>query len=147
MKTMPYLLIFLLTLIASFQLSAEEKILYKWTDDKNEIHYTERMPKGGIKYTKIRTRVDSGSISAAKLPVKPMNQAKEEPKKGAYGTWKEENCTIANQNLEILQEAARIGVDDGLGGKRLMTDEEKAEKVSTMEKQRDKYCIKSEEEK
>ncbi len=139
MKSISYVFIFLLILIASFSLSAEEKILYKWTDDKGEVHYTERAPNG-IEYTKIRTHVESGGATAANLPVKPMNQAKDEPKEGLYGTWRKENCTIANQNLEILKEASRIGVDDGQGGKRLMTDEEKAAKITAMEQQRDKYC-------
>ena len=145
MKSLFYISIFLTSLLVSFQLSAEEKILYKWTDDKGEINYTERAPKG-IEYIKIRSHVASGGASSTNLPVK-INQAKEEAKKGAYGTWREENCTIANQNLEILKEASRIGVDDGQGGKRLMTDEEKASKVKAMETQRDKYCTANEEQK
>jgi len=146
MKSLFYISIFLTSLLVTFQLSAEEKVLYKWTDDKGEIHYTERQPKG-IEFTRIVTHVASGGATSSRLPVKPINQAKEEPKKGAYGTWREENCTIANQNLEILREASRIGVDDGQGGKRLMTDEEKAAKVKAMETQRDKYCAASEEKK
>lgn len=132
-------LIFTLGLLVSFQLFAAEKILYKWTDEKGEVHYTERAPRG-VEYTKIVTHVQSGGATSNKLPVNPMNQAKEEPKKDSYGGWKDENCTIANQNLDVLRNAARIGVDDGQGGKRLMTDEEKQEKITAMEQQRDKYC-------
>jgi len=146
MKPLLYISIFLTSLLVTIQLSAEEKILYKWTDEKGEINYTERAPKG-IEYTTIRSHVASGGATASNRPVKPMNQAKGETKKGAYGTWREENCTIANQNLEILREASRIGVDDGQGGKRLMTDEEKASKVKAMETQRDKYCAANEEQK
>jgi len=112
--------------------------MYKWTDDKGEIHYTERAPKG-VEYTRIRTYVDSSSAAASKTP-QANNPADSAKKKDTYGTWRDENCTIANQNLDVLKNASRIGVDDGQGGKRLMSDEEKNEKIAQMQKQRDKYC-------
>ena len=51
---------------------------------------------------------------------------------------------MAKQNLDILTSKSRIGVDDGQGGKRLMSDEEKQAQVKQMEQQRDKYCSASE---
>jgi len=116
---------------------ADEKTTYKWTDDNGEVHYSERPPKTG-EYTKIRTKVDKNAV--VKTPVLPASDKKSEEKKDTYGTWRDENCTIANQNLDILKNAARISVDDGQGGKQLMSDEQKQEKIDQMEKQRDKYC-------
>ena len=117
---------------------AEVKITYKWTDAKGEIHYTERAPKG-IEFTKIRTYLNANQQSPSVPSFNPSkNKIKEE--KNSYGTWRDENCTLANQNLDILTKAGRIGVDDGQGGKRLMTDEEKATKITQMQEQRDKYC-------
>jgi len=119
-------------------LAADEKITYKWTDDNGEVHYTERPPKTG-EYTKIRTYVETGTIS--KVPSTSISRnKKDEEKRDTYGTWRDDNCKIANQNLDILQNASRISVDDGQGGKQLMSDEQKQEKVAQMEKQRDKYC-------
>jgi len=123
--------------LLSANLSAENKITYKWTDDEGEVHYTERPPKTG-EYTKIITHVDKSSV--VKTAPKPVSQPEAEEKKDSYGTWRDDNCKIANQNLDILQNAARISVDDGQGGKQLMSDEQKQEKIAQMEKQRDKYC-------
>jgi len=137
MNTRFRILLSMVIFLLSMNLSAEDKITYKWTDDNGEVHYTERPPKTG-EYTKIRTRVDKSTI--VKTPSKPIAETKEEEKKDSYGTWRDDNCKIANQNLDILKNAARISVDDGQGGKQLMSDEQKQEKVSQMEKQRDKYC-------
>lgn len=130
-------LLIIILAFASSNLLAVEKITYKWTDDKGEIHYTERAPKG-IEYKIIRTYVDASNANANNLPTPKQTKAKK--KQDNYGTWRDENCTIANQNLDILENAARISVDDGQGGKQLMSDEQKKEKVDQMKKQRDKYC-------
>ncbi len=138
MKTQRQFILGFVLVLASLNLTAAEKIMYKWTDDKGEIHYTERAPKG-IEYTRIRTVVDTSQPASNNLPT-AAEQAKEKEKDNTYGTWRQENCTIANQNLDILQNAARISVSDGQGGKQLMSDQQKQEKISQMEKQRDKYC-------
>ena len=54
--------------------------------------------------------------------------------------WRKDNCRIAIQNLDILENAGRISQDDGQGGKRLMTEEEKDKKVKAMRAQKEKYC-------
>ena len=131
---------FIATILASQSIFSAEQIMYKWKDENGEIHYTERAPKG-IEYTRIRTYVDSNNAAPAKTP-KLNADVKKEEKESSYGTWRQENCTIANQNLEMLKTASRIGVDDGQGGKRLMTDEEKAKQIAQMEEQKEKYCKK-----
>ena len=131
-------------LALTFSAFAGEKILYKWTDEKGEVHYTERAPKGGIEYKRIRTYVDAANAAPVPVPKNPSAaDSQAEKKKDSYGTWRDENCKIATQNLDILENAGRIGVDDGQGGKRLMTDEEKAQKVAHMKKEQAKYCDKS----
>jgi hypothetical protein len=130
--------------LASSSIAAAEKTMYKWTDDSGETHYTERAPKDR-EYTLIRTYVDAKNASTnQKLPA-AGNQVKKADKKDEYGTWRNENCTIAGQNLDILKNAGRISADDGEGGKRLMTDEEKQKKITQMQTQRDKYCKPTEE--
>jgi hypothetical protein len=124
---------------ASANLVAAEKIMYKWTDSNGEVHYTERAPKG-IEYTRIKTKVDSSAAISTRTTPKTEEEQKSPAASKAYTTWRKENCTAANENLDILRNASRIGVDDGQGGKRLMTDEEKAKQIKDMEAQRDKYC-------
>jgi len=127
--------------MSSSSLLAAEKIMYKWTDDKGEVHYTERAPKG-IEYTRIKTYVDSSTAVTSKPTAVEAKKEQSTEATKAYGTWREENCNSAKHNLDILKNRSRIGVDDGQGGKRLMSDEEKTEKIAQMEEQRDKYCSK-----
>jgi len=125
---------------SAVQAKLVERIMYKWTDHKGEVHYTERAPKG-IKYIIIRTHVETGSLAEKKMDVSDTNASVDEKKKAnSYKNWRTENCTIAKQNLDVLMNAKRIGVSDGQGGKRLMSDEEKAKKIATMTEQKDKYC-------
>ncbi len=129
--------------ITTVQAELVERIMYKWTDDKGEIHYTERAPKG-IEYTVIRTHVESGTIAEKKPKVSDTNASVAKDDNGkSYGSWRKENCTIANQNLDVLMNAKRISVDDGQGGRRLLTDQEKKEKIASMQQQKDKYCSQS----
>lgn len=132
-------------IISGSSLFAAEKIMFKWKDSNGEVHYTERAPKG-IEYTRIKTYVDSSAAISSPSPEKPAQKEAAESK-NAYGTWKDENCTLAKQNLDMLTTASRIGVDDGQGGTRLMSEEEKKAKIAQMEEQRDKYCNAGEENK
>lgn len=129
---------------SSANLVAAEKIMYKWTDSKGEVHYTERAPKG-IEYTRIKTYIDSNAAVSAKATAKAEPEKATTEASKAYTSWRQENCTRANENLDILRNASRIGVDDGQGGKRLMSDEEKAAQIKDMEAQREKYCEQTEE--
>jgi len=144
MKTLFRSIVSMFFILVSFNLMAGEKIMYKWTDDKGEVHYSERAPKG-IEYTRIRTYVDTSKAVNSPAVKLPAAQVEAQKKENSYGKWREENCTIANQNLDMLKNAKRMGMDDGQGGTRLMSDEEKAEKITQMEAQREKYCEKSEE--
>lgn len=143
MKTRFKTLFAIAFVVVGANLIAAEKVTYKWIDDNGEIHYTERAPKDR-EYTKIRTYVDENNANSNRAPVLDEKD-KTAKKNDSYGTWRDENCTIANQNLDILVNAGRISTADGDGGKRLMTDEEKSEQIAQMEKQRDKYCKGSEE--
>lgn len=138
-RILPFFLLFAFSLTAS----AAEKIMYKWTDTQGEVHYTERPPKD-IEYTIIKSYADESPTPRATKQVESAPKAQE---KNSYTTWRDENCTIATQNLDVLDNASRIGVDDGQGGTRLMTDEEKATKIKAMTEQRNKYCKPTETEK
>ena len=129
--------ILLLGLVADV---SAEKYMYKWKGDDGEIHYTERPPQG-VPFEKIRVQANKADAQPTK-PVKahqdtPLNSSK---KDSAYETWRAENCQIAIQNLDVLRNAGRISQDDGQGGTRLMTDEEKQANIQKMEQQKEKYC-------
>ena len=119
---------------------ATDQYIYKWKDTQGMVHYTERPPAPGIPYERVRRPKDKGKpqAPAAAQPAEAAQAAQDD----SYGSWKKENCKIAQQNLDVLQNAARIAQDDGQGGKRLMTDEEKADKIKQMNQQVEKYCQK-----
>lgn len=127
--------------LGALDVSSAEQYIYKWKDAQGMVHYTERRPDPGIPFEKVRRRADKSEKPVAANPSSPQQTSKKDtPKDDSYGSWREENCRIATQNLDILQNASRIAQDDGQGGTRLMTDEEKAEKVRKMTEQKDKYC-------
>lgn len=140
MKSNTVLSIGLFALLAGFAVDvAAEKYMYKWKAEDGEIHYTERPPKG-VEFTRIRVADDKGK-PAAKPATNQSNTASAQDKADEkYEGWRKENCKIATQNLDVLQNAGRIAQDDGQGGTRLMTDEEKAANVKKMQAQKDKYC-------
>jgi hypothetical protein len=119
---------------------AAEQYIYKWKDSQGMVHYTERPPEPGITFEKVRRSTEKGEKSTPTAATQASTKSANTPKDDSYNSWREENCKIANQNLDVLENAARIAQDDGQGGKRLMTDEEKAEKIKKMSEQRDKYC-------
>ena len=141
MKT-KVLILFLSVLAVSGMQEAfsAEQYIYKWKDSQGMVHYTERPPEPGIAFERVRRPAkESKSSQPAATPAPATSKAATE-KDDSYGSWRKENCKIANQNLDVLNNAARIAQDDGQGGTRLMTDEEKAEKIQKMTEQRDKYC-------
>lgn len=114
--------------------------MYKWKNAEGVTQYTQRPPTGGIDYTRIRVREDDPKKSTSKST--PSAKAKQEnaEESDSYGGWRKENCKIALQNLDILENAGKISQDDGKGGNRLMTDEERKEKLNKMREQKAKYC-------
>ena len=125
----------------SANINAAEKYMYKWKSSDGEIHYSERPPQG-VEFTRIKVAAEKGNPSATAAPKQSQDEAKKaEPgKESKYQAWRKENCKIANENLDILKNSGRIAQDDGEGGTRLMTDEEKSSNIKKMEEQRDKYC-------
>lgn len=147
-KALILLLILSYTLGTSVAFSSE-KYIYKWKDEKGVTQYSERQPALGTKFVRVRqsqntslpsTPSEASTKSSAPLSKKSRVDANETGGDDNYKSWQQENCKIAKQNLDILLNAGRVAQDDGKGGKRLMTDEEKQEQIEKMTAQKDKYC-------
>ncbi len=119
-----------------------ENLQYKWKDANGEVHYTERPPANGVPFETIRIKSHVSNQPASSLTKndKAAEQKPEDIQDKKYNDWKKENCKRAMQNLDVLENAGRISQDDGQGGTRLMTDEEKQEKIKAMTEQKEKYC-------
>lgn len=116
---------------------------YKWKSTDGQVHYTDRPPANGIEYTKIRVETDKRVRASSKPTLNPSvgaAQKEEQKKEDTYSGWRKENCTRATQNLDILENSGRVAKDDGQGGTRLMTDEEKEEQIKSMQELKAKYC-------
>jgi len=117
---------------------AENSYTYKWKSSDGEIHYTDRPPASGIPFEKIRIQTRKGQPAEAKTT--SAAKKADSPEDDTYSGWRKENCKRATQNLDILENASRIAQDDGQGGTRLMSEEEKQAKIEKMQKQKEKYC-------
>jgi len=144
MKTRSLVSFTILFALLSFVSSVEaDTYRYKWKNSEGETQYSDRPPAAGVAFEKIRVKSSkTGSAPSPKytLPTQ-KNEAKEE-KKDTYGGWRKENCTRAIQNLDILENSNRIAKDDGKGGTRVMTEEEKKAQIKKMSEQKEKYCEK-----
>lgn len=120
--------------------SHADAYMYKWKSADGELHYTEYTPAKGIEYERIRVTLTRSTQSSDKKKIKPDDKETDLVKDDSYKSWQKENCAMAKKNLDILENAIRIAQDDGEGGTRLMTDEEKQASIEKMKQQRDKYC-------
>jgi len=118
------------------------KVTYKWTDEQGVVQYTERPPTNRA-YEKI-TVSTSGSQEVT-------NVSAEEATANADGTEvpiddvalaNERNCKVAQQNMKVLINIARIKVSDEKGDNRILTPEEKQARINETQKQIDIYCKK-----
>ncbi|MDH5433850.1 MAG: hypothetical protein OEY19_07880 [Gammaproteobacteria bacterium] len=126
--------------------ASEGNFMYRWKGPNGELNYTERPPAKGIPYERVRLgKKDIGSAESPSQNNETTVQNENPPgtniEDDGYSNWQKENCKLAKQNLDILLNAARIAQDDGQGGTRLMSDEEKQENIKKMTEQKDKYCI------
>jgi hypothetical protein len=133
-------LVFSLAFLISASNVSAETYTYKWKSADGEVHYTERPPAVGIPFTKIRVKDDTRKGQAQNTLESSASEKAANKKDDAYKGWREDNCKIANQNLDVLENSGRISTDDGQGGTRLMTDEERKAKLDKMKAQKEKYC-------
>lgn len=124
---------------------AEE--MFKWTDDKGVLHYTQTPPEGReFEIIQVAENDSRGSASSASRtrPPEAEEPASRIPKTDVerYIATRNNNCELAKRNLNTLTNVARIRVSDGVGGERLLTDKEKSEKVALTKEQVKSFCSK-----
>ena len=130
--------------------------LYKWTDDKGVIQYSQHPPKdrtySTIRTTGVKTPVEqapAAPTSAAETPSDADATAtaeaktggkKPEGKSGEFLESKKKNCDIAKANKETLVNKARVAVRDAKGEQRILSEQEKADQVKLVDEQIKTYC-------
>lgn len=143
MKTLLGLMIALIVISFSTVIYAANKtakVTYKWVDDNNIVQFTERPPKDRA-YEKIIVTTSGGR----EVTTVTEEQAKAEARQETNANIEDvnqanaRNCQIARQNMDVLKNIARIRVTEN-GQERVLSPEEKAQRVQDTQKQIDVFC-------
>jgi len=143
MKFILRLVLISVSLIISMQVLAAEKsskVTYRWKDDNGIVQYTER-PPANRSYEKI-TVTTAGGEEVEQVSAEQATQAATD---GAVSPEdevtkaNERNCKIAQQNMTVLKNIARIRVTEN-GQERILTPEEKKKREEDTQKQIDTFC-------
>lgn len=134
-----YCLLILAMLAFSGAGHAAEKI-YRWVDDEGVTHFTAHPPKNRESEL---VRVQTGRSDPVKAPetspdreqdrTDQNNAARQQSRDDAY------RCSIAQENLKILQTSARVQVQEG-GEIRYLNEEEQRERAEQARQIIDESC-------
>ncbi len=133
----------LFTAMALLPVTSQADVVYRWVDQENIVHYSERPPKG-IKSTRIKT--SSGSSSAVQKDSMAAPQSEQEAKRKLAETSmpnprkNKEVCERATFNYKLLNERARIKQQDDNGEVKYLSEAEKEEQKKSAKTAMDTYC-------
>ena len=141
----PLTLLLLFLFMSSTSVMATK--LYKWTDEKGNVHYGQTKPTD---YKAIRVNAPPPPPSDAPDLNKPfaekiLGKGGDQSSSPAPSTdmdpdIKASQCAKARNNLTNLQNNSRVRVQNPDGSVRLLTDDEKQAKLKESQKQIDYYC-------
>ncbi len=125
------------SLLVAMTHTTSAETLYRWKNSDGSPVVSDRPPPAGVEYETISTtssvvhRVESGSDKPGVADQSPSNAPPTPAASPSKPTSRlheknPEYCAAARQNLEVIDRAPRIRVDDGNGGLRYLSDEERA---------------------
>jgi len=132
--------------------------LYKWTDDKGNVHYSDKPPEGGVKSSESMKLPKAVSAAPPQAPAtkaktaaeldmdfrKRQVQAAEAQAKAQKDAEASEdrkrNCTRANAQVAQLERGGRIARPGPNGEQVYMSDEEIAKELVNARKVADSWC-------
>jgi len=148
------LVIALLISITPVPLAAEE--FYRWTDESGNTNYSQNPPPGvDARPVDIRTRAPkpqsqsnqqgqsqsrSGEDNGEEKESGDSEEQGQRPDKEAVAEAKRRNCERAKESLAMLDNNARVQVEDEDGERRYLSPEEMEEQRKRYEKMRDENC-------
>ena len=123
-------------LLAGSAQAVADSALYRWKDSEGNPVMSDRPPPLGVQYETISTKSSIVHRVEGEAPPEPVTAPAPTPepaptasKTKAPSSLHEKNpeyCAAARKNLEVIDRAPRIRMDDGEGGLRYITDEERA---------------------
>ena len=142
----------ILAMAVSFSADANKPI-YKWKDSQGNIKYTQSKPPRGTEFETIYQRQSnseektqtsnsktSESVDAQEQMLSEQKTEKQRVQKANKEITKK-NCMIAQNNLDTLTNSARVFTETD-GERRLLTDQERSDKLEVAQANVDKYCNK-----
>lgn len=155
-NTLQYLLTVLLLITAALCFSGKSHAteIYKWVDEQGVTHYSARPPENQENYEEIKVRrrnayrTHTPTTSAATSDAD--NTATEDEEESFTEPGREvsvdnpdkiaENCARARQNINTINSKRRVLLDDGQGGKRRLSDEEREALMKESQDFLDRWC-------
>lgn len=139
-------------------LAASQGQMYKWTDDKGVVHYSDSVPENVTNAQPIRAGgrlpADAPAAQAAReqqLGAQKKAAAEKDAEKAgkpapastepaAKDKRYEERCQKLRENLNVLQNRGRIREADEKGETRYLSDEEKQQRLDDVQRQIKAFC-------
>ncbi len=153
MRKSTYLMAGLLGLGCLLSLPASAGQVYKWTDENGQTHYSENPPPSSAKQSstlQVKTKLPEGTAEAMEARNKALAErekaAKDKAKAAAANTpagakaQNAERCQQLKNNLKTLTDYGRVRISDEKGENRVMSDEEKQQKMAETQKQIKEDC-------
>ena len=123
-----------------FAADKDTKVTYRWKDDNGIIQYTERPPKNrAYEMIKVKTGGSREVTQVSQEEAVQASQDEAQTELDELAKANERNCKVSKQNLAVLQNLSRIRVTEN-GEERILSPEEKQEKINETQKQIDIYC-------
>ena len=142
-RTYILLALLLVTPLASAQ-------VYKWTDAKGVVHYSDVPPPQGVKYKNMHMSLAGGAAPAAATSASPAAAASSPADAGAAPASARtvadnpENraklCAQLRQNYTLLKGSQPLTVDDAKGQKQLVSEKQRTQDMVNTQQQLQKYC-------
>lgn len=129
--------------------------LVKWVDENGAVHYSDQPPRGirsvAVPNVSGRDQPDVGQPAQAQSYVEreaELKKAQQEKQKVeeraqqeiARAEEKRKNCTAARQNLQALQEGARIVTYDANGERSFLDDDARTARIEAAQQAINQAC-------
>jgi hypothetical protein len=144
--------IWVMLVFAASAAAADSQNLYKWTDDRGEIHYTQFPPPGKAALKMRVSAPDAGDASGAgtspqqdadsmeKRKAAQDKAAVEEKQQAEKEAIFKKNCTVAHDNLAKLQETGKRRFRMPDGEVRHLTETERQSAIDKANQQIAEFC-------
>lgn len=140
--------IFFILGLMIFSFSTATAAVYKWVDDKGNVHYSEIRPKDNAAK---KLNVDSTPPANNSSYKRPSLKTKDEDKKqneankaadsnGTNAKEKQEQCAQARKDIELMESTGRLRVKDAEGNVSYMSEEDKAARIKRNQDRIKLYC-------